>query len=40
MVDIRRKTYKINVIETKVDNYGILWLNKKHREEALNHKNL
>ena len=39
MVDISRKTYERNGIET-VDNDGILWLNKKHIEEGLDHKNL
>ena len=31
MVDISRKTYERNDIETIVDNDGILWLNEKHR---------
>ena len=31
MVDIKRKTYDRNSIETIVDNDGILWLNEKHR---------
>ena len=39
-VDISRKTYEWNDIETKVDNDGILWLNEKHIEEGLGHKNL
>ena len=30
MVDISRKTYERNGIETIVDNDGILWLNEKH----------
>ena len=38
MVDITRKNYERNCIETKVDNYGILWLNDKHIEEGLGHK--
>ena len=33
MVDISRKTYERNGIETIVDNDGILWLNKKHIKE-------
>ena len=39
MVNISRKTSK-NGIETIVDNDGILWLNEKHVEEGLDHKNL
>ena len=39
MVDISRKTYERNGIETTVDNYGVLWLNEKHIE-GLDHKNL
>ena len=30
MVDISRKMYKRNGIETLVDNDGICWLNEKH----------
>ena len=40
MVDISRKTYEINDIETIVHNDGISWLNEKHIEEGLDHKNL
>ena len=40
MVDISRKTYERNGIETIVDNDGILWLNGKHIEEELDHKNV
>ena len=40
MVDIRQKTYEINGIKAIVDNYGILWLNEKHIEDGLDHKNL
>ena len=36
MVDIRRKTYETNGVET---NDGILWLNEKYLE-GLNHKRL
>ena len=39
MVDIRRKTYETNGVETIVDNDGILWLNAKHLE-GLDHKRL
>ena len=31
MIDISRKTYEGNVIDTLVDNDKILWLNEKHR---------
>ena len=40
MVDISRKMYERNRIETIVVNDGILWLNEKHKEEGLYHKNL
>ena len=40
MVDISRKTYERNGIKTIADNDGILWLNEKHIEEGLDHKNL
>ena len=39
MVDISRKTYERNAIETTVDNDGVLWLNEKHLE-GLYQKNL
>ena len=39
MVDISRKTYERNGIETIADNDGILWLNEKHIEEGLRHEN-
>ena len=39
MVDISRKTYERNAIETVVDNDRMLWLNEKHNK-GLNHKNL
>ena len=40
MVDINRKTYERNGIETIMDNDQILWLNKKYIEEVLDHKSL
>ena len=40
MVDRSRKTYERNGIEAVVDNDGILWLNKKHIEEQLDHEHL
>ena len=40
IVDISRKTYETNGIETMVDNAGILWLNEKHLEVGLDHKQL
>ena len=39
MVDISRKTYERNGIETIVDDDGILWLNEEQIEERLDHKN-
>ena len=40
MVDISRKAYERNGIETIVDNYRILWLNEKHVDKGLSHKGL
>ena len=40
MVDISKKTYENNDIEVIVDGIGTLWLNEKHVEEKLGHKNL
>ena len=40
IVDLSRKTYERGGIETIVDNDGILWLDEKHIEEGLDHKNL
>ena len=39
-VDINRKKYERNGIETIVNSDGILWLNEKHIEERLDHKHL
>ena len=39
MVDMSRKTYERNGIETIIDNDRIFWLNEKHIEEGLDHKN-
>ena len=40
MVDISRETYERYGVETILDSDGILWLNGKHKEEGLDHKNL
>ena len=40
MVDITKEAYKNNNIEVIVDGIGTLWLNQKHVEEKLGHKNL
>ena len=40
MVDISKKTFEKNDIEVIVDGIGTLWLNEKHIEEKLGHKNL
>ena len=40
MVDISRKTYARNGIETIVDDDGILWLDEKYIEEGTYRKNL
>ena len=39
MADISRETYERNGIQTIADNDGILYLNDKHIEEGLDHKN-
>ena len=39
MVDISKKTFEKNDIEVIVDGIGTLWLNEKHIEETLGHKN-
>ena len=40
MVDIGKETYENNNKEVIVDGIGTLWLNEKHIEEKLGHKNL
>ena len=40
MVDISRKTYERNGVETIVNSDGTLWLNKKHIKEGLDYRNL
>ena len=40
MVDISKKTYERNAVETIGDSDGILSLNEKHIEEGLDHKNV
>ena len=40
MVNISKKTYENNDIEVIVNDIGTLWLNEKHVEEKLGHKNL
>ena len=40
MVNINKETYKNNDIEAIVDGIGKSWLNEKHIEEKLGHKNL
>ena len=40
MADIGKETYENNNIEVIVDGIGVLWLNEKHIEEKLGHKNL
>ena len=40
MVDIGKEIYKNNDIKVIVDGIGTLWLNEKHIEETLGHKNL
>ena len=40
MIDISRKTYGRNGVETTVDSNGVLWLNENQMEEGLDHKSL
>ena len=40
MVDISKEACENNDIEVIVDGIGTLWLNEKHIEEKLGHKNL
>ena len=40
IVDINREMYERNGLEKVADNDGISWLNEKHIEEGLDHKNL
>ena len=40
MVKINKETYEDNNIEAIVDGTGALWLNEKHIEGKLGHKNL
>ena len=40
MVNITRETYKANGIEVIADKLGKLWLNERHVENKLGHKNL
>ena len=40
MVDITKETYECNDTEVIVDGIGTLWLNERHIEEKLGHKNL
>ena len=40
MVGISRKAYERNHVGKIVDNDGVLWLNEKHIEHGLDHKNI
>ena len=40
MVNINKETYEKNDIEAIVDDINTLWLNEKHIERKLGHKNL
>ena len=39
MVNITNETYENNDIEVIIDRFGKLWLNEKHVEQQLGHKN-
>ena len=40
MVNITKETYENNGIEVKIDKFDTLWLNEKHVQQQLRHKNL
>ena len=40
MINITKKTFENNDIEVIIDGVNTLWLNEKHIEEQLGHKNL
>ena len=40
MVNINNETYENNNIEATAGGIGMLWLNEKHIERKLGHKNL
>ena len=40
MVNITKETYEDNGIEVITDKFGKLWLNERHVQEQLGHKNL
>ena len=40
MIDITKETLENNDIEVIIDGVNTLWLNEKHIEEQLGHKNL
>ena len=40
MVNITKEMYENNGIEVITDNLNTLWLNEKHVEQQLGHKNL
>ena len=40
MIDITEETLENNDIEVIIDGVNTLWLNEKHKEEQLGHKNL
>ena len=40
MVTITKETYENNSIEVITDEFGKLWLNERHVQEQLGHKNL
>ena len=39
-IDITKETFENNDIEVITDGVNTLWLNEKHMEEQLGHKNL
>ena len=40
MIDITEETLENNDIEVIINGVNTLWLNEKHKEEQLGHKNL
>ena len=40
MVNVTKETYEANCIEVITDKLGELWLNERHVQQQLGHKNL
>ena len=40
MVNVTKETYEANVIEVITDEFSNLWLNERHVQKQLGHKNI